>query len=56
MTNSKLFFLLGISLLSLKGFSQIKKVEKNVNITENRKSLSEKIIKLYAGPGRCEWI
>lgn len=43
MRNSKLLFLLGISLLSLKGFSQIKKVEKNVNITENRKSLSEKL-------------
>ncbi|AYM99612.1 serine hydrolase domain-containing protein [Chryseobacterium sp. 3008163] len=43
MRNSKLLFLLGISLLSFKGFSQIKKVEKNVNITENRKSLSEKL-------------
>lgn len=43
MTKSKLLFLLGISFLSLKCFSQIKKSEKNGNVRENWINLSEKL-------------
>ncbi|MGE8556516.1 MAG: serine hydrolase domain-containing protein [Chryseobacterium jejuense] len=43
MKNSKLIFLLGISLLPFKGFSQNKVIERNVNVTKNRISLSDKL-------------
>lgn len=43
MKNSKALFFLGMSLLSLKSFSQIKTIEEKVSLTENRMSLSEKL-------------
>ncbi|MBP2616630.1 serine hydrolase domain-containing protein [Chryseobacterium jejuense] len=43
MKNSKLIFLLGVSLLSFKGLSQTKMTERNVNVTKNRISLPDKL-------------
>ncbi|BAP32644.1 beta-lactamase [Chryseobacterium sp. StRB126] len=43
MKNSKLIFLLGVSLLPFKGFSQNKVIEGNVTTMKNRTSLSDKL-------------
>ncbi|WP_231128650.1 serine hydrolase domain-containing protein [Chryseobacterium vaccae] len=45
MINSKVLFFLGIGLLSIKGFSQTKTIEKKGNVTESQMSLSEKLSK-----------
>lgn len=43
MTHSKLIFLLGISLFSLKGFSQVKTGKEKGSLAENRMSISKKL-------------
>ncbi|SDJ15239.1 serine hydrolase domain-containing protein [Chryseobacterium jejuense] len=43
MKNSKIIFLLGVSLLPFKGLSQTKAIVGNVNVTKNRISLSDKL-------------
>ncbi|MCL1669617.1 beta-lactamase family protein [Elizabethkingia ursingii] len=47
--HSKAILFLGISVLPFKGFSQTKIVEKKINLTENRTSLSEKLSNYMQG-------